>query len=420
MGVNATTATLGNTITGTIASDTSSDYAIGSFFATTDSNFTINVGAVLGYTWGNGNFKIFVTDSNGIVLGVSNVGVLSGYPATWKNVTFTTPIHIANAGTYGISAVAQVNNNEFYYRTIGNASAGFYGINSYSSPTTLTSNRLDAQVSIYVNYTLGTQPQPTNLGVVCLGDSITYGYGYVSTPYPTVLSALTGLTVVNEGFSGYTSSQILTVWNTISANGYTSIVLLAGINDVRDYYSVPALENNLYTIWHSAKLLNMKVYALTLTPFKGDSTNQIDHDTINNFIKNNATALGITVVDIYTSLNDVNNNGAYQSQYDSGDHVHPNQAGMNLIANMVANAMNNVPNLTPTPTPTPTSTTTPTPTPTSTTTPTPISTSNIVITENSGFFDWIGKLTPTAQLALVGGIIVIALCFVSAIVKHKR
>jgi lysophospholipase L1-like esterase len=217
-------------------------------------------------------------------------------------------------------------------------------------------------------------PPPTSQKILCLGDSITEGYaanGQI-TPYPTTLQSLIGISTTNAGVGGDQISQMLTRWNNnYKTQGYTTLVLLGGTNDIGQQVPEATTEANLQTIWQSALNQGCTVYALTVLPFNG--ANVVN---INNWIKATAPTLGVHVVDTYSVFNDPNNPAYLKPAYDSGDGTHPNQAGADLIANTVFSAMSNpVPTPTPTPIPTPTPTPTPTPspppTPTSSPTPTP-------------------------------------------------
>jgi len=66
--------------------------------------------------------------------------------------------------------------------------------------------------------------------VSCFGDSLTQATGG-QTPYPTQLSAITGYNTVNNGVGGYTSSQILTVFQGVPTQWPNLTIIWAGRNN---------------------------------------------------------------------------------------------------------------------------------------------------------------------------------------------
>jgi lysophospholipase L1-like esterase len=211
----------------------------------------------------------------------------------------------------------------------------------------------------------------TNKVIVAFGDSITDGYN--STPnqnkrYPdflsrALLSSSSGSTfsVVNAGISGNRWS-----FNGIGPNGngrfsrdvldrsgVTHAVILLGIND----FGIPSLLGNaseqvtsaliiqsISNAAAAAKARGVKVYVGTLTPFLGTTIpgyytadGEAKRQAVNAFIR--STKLIDGVIDFDAAIKDPANPLAMLAKYDSGDRLHPNDAGYEVMAASVAAAL---------------------------------------------------------------------------------
>lgn len=237
----------------------------------------------------------------------------------------------------------------------------------------------DRQYSFYVNGTETAEPTPTPSPTeppvstgnwICLGDSITHG-DTANPKFPETLATLTGAAVYNAGTNGATSAYLLGVWrDTYSTQDYAYLTTMMGINDyfwagVSTNFQV---QDRLNEIWLDA-LTNHSytaVFALTITPVMGAEGNTMSKQqiqaniTATNAYIMNASAIDerIIPVDVYSLLEDSENDGYLNSTYDSGDGMHLNTAGATVIANAVYAAYLQF--LEENPTPTPTATTTPT------------------------------------------------------------
>jgi lysophospholipase L1-like esterase len=202
---------------------------------------------------------------------------------------------------------------------------------------------------------------PTSDGaraIVTLGDSITDGAA--STPntnrrWPNVLAArlkqehgTENLAVLDEGIGGNRVLNEQTGPSAISRfdrdvlgqNGVKYLVILEGINDIgrlansrmmapEDEINAQQLENGLAQIADRAHQHGIKVIAATLTPYGGagywsEKGAQVWKD-YNNWIRNCGLFDG--VIDFAQIAADPANPDRFNSAYDSGDHLHPNDAG---------------------------------------------------------------------------------------------
>ncbi len=119
--------------------------------------------------------------------------------------------------------------------------------------------------------------------IVCLGDSITYGYDnnskaknftQVKTPYPKALNQLLGpnYNIINSGNTGWQARQIVNHLESLVFKYEPDIVILMlGINDARgSRIGLPVTKKKYYNsmkeIICRLQMANIKVYLLTPTP----------------------------------------------------------------------------------------------------------------------------------------------------------
>jgi lysophospholipase L1-like esterase len=207
---------------------------------------------------------------------------------------------------------------------------------------------------------------PKNRGVVVtFGDSITDGYGIPADSggtWPDVLSARLReakipLNVVNAGISG---NRVLHhgTWVRFGEGGLSrfdrdvlmqpnaaAVVILIGINDLGhaggpetpEYVSVQQMTDALSQMAVRAHDRGLRVYAATLTPFKGTVFENYYSDekeerrmAINAWIRQAPAFDG--VFDFDKALEDPERPGWLLPAYDLGDHLHPNAAGAAAMA----------------------------------------------------------------------------------------
>ncbi|MDS0297124.1 SGNH/GDSL hydrolase family protein [Halogeometricum sp. S1BR25-6] len=201
--------------------------------------------------------------------------------------------------------------------------------------------------------------------VVALGDSITDGFA--STPgadhrYPDYLArrfVANGVerSVVNAGISG---NRVL--YDSVSGTGFgnnalarldhdvlaqpgvTEVILLEGINDIGQYPPAVGADRIIFGLKQIARQLHahdIDVYAGTLTPTQGASYEE-DYDSaeaeaqrqaVNEFIRTTDAFDG--VVDFDAALRDPDHPERMLPKYDSGDNLHPGDAGYRAMAEAV-------------------------------------------------------------------------------------
>lgn len=196
---------------------------------------------------------------------------------------------------------------------------------------------------------------PARGTVVTLGDSITDGAH--STPganrrWPDRLSdRLHGrLGVLNAGISGNrllldgaTSGRDALARladDVLTSGDVRTLIVLEGINDIQQnpHQTDPAMiVSALRQIVAQAKARGIRVIGGTLTPFKGwkvyDPTLEKTRQAVNAFIRTSGIYDG--VVDFDAAVRDPADPLAMLPAYDCGDHLHPNDAGYQRMADAV-------------------------------------------------------------------------------------
>ena len=202
--------------------------------------------------------------------------------------------------------------------------------------------------------------------LVAFGDSITDGYG--STPnvnarWPDFLvqrlqsdPAYSSIAVANSGISG---NRILNDGagpsalkrfdrDVLTKPGVKWVVLLEGINDIgetnespnpKDHVSAQQIIDGMKQLISRAHAKGIKVLGATLTPFGGvdwpyhSASGEIARRAVNTWIRNSGAFDGI--VDFDQLTRDPEFPDRFLPAYDSGDHLHPSDAGYKAMASAI-------------------------------------------------------------------------------------
>jgi lysophospholipase L1-like esterase len=128
----------------------------------------------------------------------------------------------------------------------------------------------------------------------------------------------------------------------LAAPGVTHVIVMEAINDIGLARANPtpsaddliAAHKQLITRAHDRGL---KIYGATLTPFEGASyfspEGEAKREAVNNWIRTGGAYDG--VVDFDKVIRDPAAPTKFQAQYDSGDHLHPNDAGYKAMGDAV-------------------------------------------------------------------------------------
>lgn len=175
--------------------------------------------------------------------------------------------------------------------------------------------------------------------IVCIGDSLTYGKSWLngsdlSLTLNTRLSIrYSGLSVVNLGVNGDTSSGVDSRKTDADRYSPFRVIVWIGINDVSSGVSANTLETNLqsiYTYYKSTK--KYEVWAVTITPKDDDGVlaNGV-RLAVNVWIRNDALNVD-RVIDAWTTIRDPNDvNKRLPAYADPNTQNHMNDAGMAAI-----------------------------------------------------------------------------------------
>jgi lysophospholipase L1-like esterase len=202
----------------------------------------------------------------------------------------------------------------------------------------------------------------TTRAVATLGDSITDGFA--STPdannrWPDKLAErlLTGnpsrkVAVVNQGISGNRVLNNIIGPNGVSrfdrdiiaTTGVSFATVLLGINDIGFGAFLPAQDVSAERIIQGYRQLIARAHARcikiiggTLTPFEGagyySEAGEAKRQAVNDFIRNSGEFDG--VIDFDAAIRDPANPTMMLPAYNSGDNLHPSDAGYDAMANAV-------------------------------------------------------------------------------------
>ncbi len=192
--------------------------------------------------------------------------------------------------------------------------------------------------------------------IVTLGDSITDGAhstANLNRRWPDILygrlladHGLAHVSVLNEGIGGnriindgYGPSAVARLDRDVLAqDGVRYVIVLEGINDIgrlarlqapEDEITALQLELGLARIADAAHQHGIKAIGATLTPYGGagyySDKGEAIRKELNDWIRNSGTFDGVVDFDKITS--DPQNPNQFNPLYDSGDHLHPGDAG---------------------------------------------------------------------------------------------
>lgn len=201
---------------------------------------------------------------------------------------------------------------------------------------------------------------PANVAtIVTFGDSITEGArSTVDTdhPWPTILSARLAankatqhLAIANMGIGGNrvlrdgSGSNALARFDrdVLSQAGVKWVMLLEGINDIGHGDTDPVTADQLIGAFKQlierAHTHGINVVGCTLTPYEGAGYSRPEgeamRDALNTWIRTGGAF--DAVVDFEAVTRDPNNPKRLRADFDPGDHLHPNDAGYQAMADSI-------------------------------------------------------------------------------------
>ena len=203
---------------------------------------------------------------------------------------------------------------------------------------------------------------PQSVGaVVAVGDSITAGSR--STPdtnnrYPNhlarrLLAMPTPMAVLNAGIGGNrvlsegAFGQGLNVVgrfdrDVLQQTGVTHVIVLEGINDIGNARDNPTPTAEDLIAAHKqlierAQTRGIRIFGATLTPFEGANyftpAGEAKRQALNQWIRTSRAYDG--VIDFDQAVRDPSHPARFLPQYESGDHLHPSDAGYQAMAEAI-------------------------------------------------------------------------------------
>jgi lysophospholipase L1-like esterase len=200
--------------------------------------------------------------------------------------------------------------------------------------------------------------------IVALGNSITDGYASTldaNARWPNVLSrrlesahALDHLAVLDEGISGnrilhdFMGPVVLSRYDrdVLRQPGVRYVIVLEGINDIGfsaraqtsdQEVSATEIIGGHAQLIARAHELGLTIYGATLTPFEGAAyytpAGEEKRAAVNRWIRTSGAYDG--VIDFDAVTRDPAHPGRFLPAYDSGDHLHPNDAGYRAMGESI-------------------------------------------------------------------------------------
>jgi lysophospholipase L1-like esterase len=239
--------------------------------------------------------------------------------------------------------------------TYVSASGNHAGVTRLPVSTTAPSWFLLARVEVMAPESVGA--------IVTFGDSITDGTG--STPnsngrWPDQLarrlnqpSSPVRLAVLNAGisanrllsegaFNGGMNALARFERDVLSQPGVTHVIVMEGINDIGNARQNPSPSAADLIVAHRqliqrARTRGLRILGATLLPFEGAAyftqEGEAKRRSLNSWIRTSDAYDG--VIDFDLVMRDPSHPARFKPEYDSGDHLHPNDAGYIAMGNAV-------------------------------------------------------------------------------------
>lgn len=178
-----------------------------------------------------------------------------------------------------------------------------------------------------------------DIKVVCIGDSLTSGYGGSGTSYTSVWTDISGYTIINSGSFGDTSSGMLARFNTdVIANSPDYCIIECGMNDYLTGIPLATCESNIDSMVALCLANNIEPRFVHYIPRE----NQLILASVSN-----VNAMMQYLEDVWTYISNLgypcvllNDSTDYDTSnsninYFSSDYIHPNSDGYYQWANQI-------------------------------------------------------------------------------------
>ena len=168
----------------------------------------------------------------------------------------------------------------------------------------------------------------TGRRIACFGDSITANGGYCNE-----IARTTGAKVKSFGYVGQGTDYILKRMHKVMQWQPTDVVILAGVNDLPSKSSTHTA-TNLAKMYATFRNAGIRVVAVPITPWHGYASakgNEAKTEDVNRWITFDARVDEVVSI---AALGD--NNWRLLPQYDSGDGLHLNAKGQQVLGGLIA------------------------------------------------------------------------------------
>lgn len=173
--------------------------------------------------------------------------------------------------------------------------------------------------------------------ITCVGDSITAGVGGQEGTFVNALEDLfPGTFVINKGVASNTVQNVIDRFPDIIATNADAYNLLIGVNDLLNSVSLATIQSLYISLVNSLVSTGADIYLCEVTPCKGVTSWSAQEQAVIEAFNAWLPSLGLPVINTYSALNDLSNDGRLVGVYDLGDHIHMSNAGAKHLAATVA------------------------------------------------------------------------------------
>jgi len=169
--------------------------------------------------------------------------------------------------------------------------------------------------------------------IVCLGDSLTYGFPFgPRTSWTSHLAEITGCEVINEGINGNTTGDMLRRFErSVLAHRPTHLVIMGGTNDVVWRESHDRIVSNLKALIDTALTNGIKPVLGLPIPID-DEEMERRLARIRQWMKEYAREKNLPVIDFYSAF--IDSEGRLIDKYFL-DGAHPSREGYAAMAKVL-------------------------------------------------------------------------------------
>ncbi|NLV16268.1 MAG: GDSL family lipase [Syntrophomonadaceae bacterium] len=169
--------------------------------------------------------------------------------------------------------------------------------------------------------------------IVCIGDSITFGFPYGShVSWTKPLAETTGNTVVNQGINGNTTTDMLNRFDRdVLAQAPDYVIIMGGANDIAWRDSVDRITTNIQDMVTKANLAGIKVVFGLPTPLdEPEYENRLSR--VRKWMKEFAYRCEIPIIDFHSAFFD--SDGRFRDEL-LLDGAHPTKDGYQAMFKVI-------------------------------------------------------------------------------------